>query len=103
MKNKKILGCVIVLLLNLTFQNTAHSIPTKWEKVNSSLSELLDSGWTLLGITSNRVAYRNSVSPGGLDEENFIFSLTKNGKYILCSIGNPQPPVAQVAGCRRLN
>jgi hypothetical protein len=101
--NKNILGCAGILLSILFFQSAAYSIPTKWEKVDASLSSLLDSGWTLLGITSNRVAYQNSFSPGGLDEENFIFSLTKNGKYIVCSIGNPGTPVAQKAGCRRLN
>jgi hypothetical protein len=96
-------GCISVLLLSLIYQNSAYSIPTKWEKVDASLSELLNSGWGLLGISSSRVAYRNSIGPGGLDEENFTFALVKNGKYIVCSVGSPQPPIAQSAGCRRIN
>jgi hypothetical protein len=103
MSKKIISGYIFILFLSLTHQNPAYSIPTKWEKVESSLSELLNSGWVLLGVSSSRVAYRNSIGPGGLDEENFTFSLVKNGKYIVCSVGSPQPPIAQSAGCRRIN
>jgi hypothetical protein len=93
----------IVVFSILLFQGAAYSIPTKWEKVDSSLSDLLNSGWLLQGTDYNRVAYQNSISPGGLDEENYTFSLSKNGKYIICSVGNPRTPIAQTAGCRRIN
>ena len=62
----------------LLFQGAAFSIPTKWEKVDSSLSDLLNSGWLLQGTDYHRVAYQNSISPGGLDEEKLhIFSFKK--------------------------
>jgi hypothetical protein len=93
---------VFTLALNLIFQGAAHSVPTKWEVVSASLSDLLNSGWQLTGISSNRAAYRNSISPGGFDEETYMFSLTKNGKYIICLMPNPVDPVAN-AGCRRIN
>jgi outer membrane lipoprotein-sorting protein len=92
-----------ILLSMFVFQGVAYSIPTKWEKVDSSLSDLLNSGWLLQGTDYSRVAYQNSISPGGLDEENYTFTLAKNGKYIICSVGNPRTPIAQVAGCRRIN
>jgi hypothetical protein len=98
--------CLVVLTVMfsiLLFQSAAYSIPTKWEKVDSSLSDLLNSGWLLQGTDYHRVAYQNSISPGGLDEENYTFSLSKNGKYIICSVGNPRTPIAQTAGCRRIN
>jgi hypothetical protein len=95
--------CLIVFSFSLFFQNTAYSIPTQWEKVEVSLGELLSNGWQLLGTSSNRVAYQNSFSPGGFDETTFVYSLTKNGKYITCYLSNPKPPIAQTAGCRKIN
>jgi hypothetical protein len=103
MRNKSLFFFATTLLVSLSFQGMAFSIPTKWEKVEVSLSDLLGSGWQLLGITSNRVAYRNSVGPGGLDEETFIFSLTKNGQYVVCSVDNPNPPIAQTSRCRKIS
>jgi hypothetical protein len=100
---KKITSFVVFsIALNLSLQSIAFAVPTKWERVEASLSDLLNSGWQLSGISSNRAAYRNSVSPGGFDEETYIFSLAKNGKYIICLMPNPVDPVAN-AGCRRIN
>jgi hypothetical protein len=96
-------GLTIALISILTSQNIAYSIPTRWEKIDVSLSDLLDSGWQLLGVSSNRVAYRNSISPGGLDEETYTFSLVKNGKYIVCAMTNPYSPIATSAACRKIN
>jgi hypothetical protein len=95
--------CAVIFAFSLFFQNAAYSIPTQWEKVEVSLGELLSSGWQLLGTSSNRVAYQNSFSPGGFDETTFVYSLTKNGKYITCYLSNPKPPIAQTAGCRKIN
>jgi hypothetical protein len=92
-----------ILAIILTFQGIAYSASTKWEKVDASLSELLNSGWLLQGTDYNRVAYQNSFSPGGLDEENYTFTLSKSGKYIICSVGNPRVPVAQSTRCRSIN
>jgi hypothetical protein len=101
MRNKIIVGFAVITL-NLIFQNIAYSVPSKWEKVETSLSDLLNSGWQLIGIASNRAAYQNSFSPGGFDEETYSFSLTKNGKYIICLTANPSYPVANI-GCRKIN
>jgi hypothetical protein len=93
----------IALAFGLSFQSAAHSIPTQWERVEVSLAELLNSGWQLLGTSSNRAAYQNSFSPGGFDETMFVYSLMKNGKHITCYLSDPKPPVAQIAGCRKIN
>jgi hypothetical protein len=103
MRSKIIIECTVAFAITLILQNRAYSIPTKWERIDVSFSELLDSGWQLIGTSTNRVAYRNSIGPGGLDEETYAFSLTKNGKYILCEMSNPSHPIAKNAGCRRLN
>ena len=103
MSSKILVGCAFAFMLTLTLQSKAQSVPTKWERIDISFSELLDSGWQLIGTATNRVAYRNSIGPGGLDEETYAFSLTKNGKYILCEMSNPSHPIARNAGCRRLN
>jgi hypothetical protein len=102
MRDKIVIGCSIFIALSMSFHGKAHSVPTKWERVETSLSELLNSGWQLAGVASNRAAYKNSISPGGLDETEYIFSITKNGKYMICVMSNPTPPVAP-AGCRRIN
>ncbi len=103
MRSKIFIGCTFAFMLTVILQSKAHSVPTKWERVDTSLSELLDSGWQLIGTATNRVAYRNSIGPGGLDEETYAFSLTRNGKYILCEVSNPSHPIAKNAGCRKLN
>jgi hypothetical protein len=94
---------IYVVCWAMIFPNLANSLPTKWEVVDSSLSQLLDSGWQLFSHGSNRAAFRNAISPGGFDEETFTFILTKNGKYIMCRVTNPQAPVANLSGCRKLN
>jgi hypothetical protein len=102
--NIKIFSSLTIALISvLALQNVAYSIPTRWEKIDVSLNDLLNSGWQLLGVSSNRVAYRNSVSPGGLDEETYTFSLVKNGKYIVCAMTNPYSPIATSAACRKIN
>jgi hypothetical protein len=103
MYRQLITSSIIALTLCSVFQSAAYSVPTKWEKVEISLSELLNSGWQLLGVSSNRVAFQNSFSPNGLDEQTYVFSLIKDGKYIICAMTNPSVPVAKVAGCRRIN
>jgi hypothetical protein len=103
MLSRTFIHCALTFALSFSFQNLAYAIPTKWEKVETSLSDLLNSGWLLTGISATRVAYRNSIGPGGLDEETYIFSLIKEGKYIVCSMDNPNPPIAKVSGCRRIN
>jgi hypothetical protein len=101
MRSKIIVGFIVVTL-NLISQNAAYPVPSKWEKIETSLSDLLNTGWQLIGIASNRAAYQNSFSPRGFDEETHSFSLTKNGKYIICFTANPSHPVANI-GCRKIN
>ncbi len=97
------LSCIITTVLGFSFQGVAYSKPTPWGRVESTLAELLNSGWNLMNVSSHRAAYQNSFSPGGFDETTLIFSLTKNGKYIICYMDNPKPPTAKVSGCRKIN
>jgi hypothetical protein len=95
---------IFVTLSLLIFQDVAYSIPTKWEDAQISLSGLLNSGWQISGHGTSRVA----TSPGAsgyspYDIETFSFLLIKNNKYIICFIENPKPPIANAAGCRKLN
>jgi hypothetical protein len=102
MINKIISKWTLAATLILMFQSAAYSIPSKWEKTETSLTELLNSGWQLMGMASNRVAYQNSFGPGGLNEETYSFFITKNGKYIVCIAPSPVSPVTNI-GCRKLN
>ncbi len=74
---------------------------TPWLVVNSSLGELLNSGWIIVNQSNNRVViapYTNGAS----DEVTYTYLLHKKGKYINCSIRNPSPDDASSA-CRQLN
>jgi hypothetical protein len=103
MYKKLFFSYITTIILSFSFQSTAYSNPTPWERVESTLAELLNSGWNLMDVSSHRAAYQNSFSPGGFDETTLVFSLNKNGKYIICYMDNPKPPTANTAGCRKIN
>ncbi len=103
MLSKILIKFTFAFALALTLQSKAYSIPTKWERIEISFGDLLNSGWQIIGTATNRVAYRNYISPGGLDQETYAFTLTKSGKYIICEMSNPSHPIAKNAGCRKLN
>jgi hypothetical protein len=90
------------LTLVITLPKPSHSIPTKWEDANISMSALLDSGWQITSHGFNRVA-ANSNSGNGFDEKVFTFLLTNGRKHIICLSDNPKPPIANASSCRKLN
>jgi hypothetical protein len=93
---------VFPLVSLLAFKLPAYSIPTKWEDAKISMTDLLNSGWRLTAHGTNRVA-ANSSAGNSFDQESLTFVLSKNEKYIVCFLENPKPPVANIAGCRKLN
>jgi hypothetical protein len=105
--NKKrksfILSCVITTLLMTVFQEAAKALPTDWGKVEISMTQLLNSGWQITALASNRAAVGNAGSANNYDDSNIMYLLTKNGRYITCILENPRSPVAKVAACRSLN
>jgi hypothetical protein len=72
------------IILVMTSPKPAHSEPTKWEDAKTSMSNLLDSGWQIIGHSFNRVAASNTAIGSGFDEKSFTFILTNGRKYILC-------------------
>jgi hypothetical protein len=102
MKNKIISFVISLIISLLAFQSSAYSIPTKWEDAKFSMTDLLNSGWQLTAHGTNRVA-ANSNAGNGFDQETFTFILSKSNKYVLCLLQDPKPPVANFAGCRKLN
>jgi hypothetical protein len=99
----KIISSFIFSLLSvLSFHSSAYSIPTKWGEAGVSMSELIDSGWQITAHGTNRIA-ANSNSGNGFDVRTYSFLLTKSGKYIICLVENPSPPVANAVSCRKLN
>jgi hypothetical protein len=93
---------ILVFSLMATFQKPVYSIPTSWEDAKISLSELLNNGWQMTAHGTNRIA-ANSNSGNGFDVRTYSFVLTRNGKYIICLLENPSPPIANAASCRKLN
>jgi hypothetical protein len=103
MKNKiVILLSILFVSLMLAFQPRAHAATTKWEKVDVSLTKLLDSGWSVLGHSSKRAAVGNAGAANNYDTSDFTYLLTKDGRYITCILENPRPPKSD-SGCRSLN
>jgi hypothetical protein len=93
---------IFTTLVLLTLSGIAHSVPSKWEKVDASMSELINSGWQITAHGTNRVA-ANSNTGNGFDVSTFSFLLVKNSSYILCIFDNPKPPLASSVSCRKLN
>jgi hypothetical protein len=100
----KIICCAsLVILLLLSIQNPAYSTPTRWEKIDMSLEQLLNNGWRVLNHSSNRAATAAAPGVSSSDIETYSFLLTKNDSHIICLLQNPSPPISKAAGCRRLN
>jgi hypothetical protein len=109
---------VLTLLVSLNFikcdtsnavTQATRSNKTTWDIVNSSLSDLLNNGWKLIAQSSDRAATPpvpgNSVSGSGtpaFDEQSFVYTLYKEGKYVTCTIRNPSPGNSY-SRCRLIN
>jgi hypothetical protein len=76
---------------------------TLWKSVNSSLSELLNSGWRIIAQSSHRVATVTTNGVGAIDQRTFVFTLSKNDKYITCFVTNPQVNEGGNSNCRLMN
>jgi hypothetical protein len=101
--------CTIVAVLvecsnQRAIAQTQLSYKTIWKPVNSSMSDLLNSGWKMISQGSDRAA--TSSIPGssipGFDEQTFTYSLYKDGKYITCIIVDPRPDKTS-SRCRMVN
>jgi hypothetical protein len=75
---------------------------TPWAVVNNSLAELLDSGWKVVSQSTFRVAMPRTGGIGFIDDTSFVYTVSKNGKYITCILTNPTPNNGN-SGCRLLN
>jgi hypothetical protein len=104
MTNIKIVLVLFFIIISiLTFQGVAYSEPTKWEDAETSLSQLLNSGWKVSAHSSSHAVTASAPGVTSFDAITFTYLLVKNDKYITCLIVNPRPPVARSASCRRLN
>jgi hypothetical protein len=97
----------LVSLISIGFALTvglckpAYSVPTTWANVDSSMAQLLNSGWKIVSQAVYRVVV---IAPNNnADDTTFTYTLYKDGKYITCLLDDPKPPIANKSGCRRLN
>jgi hypothetical protein len=95
-----IVSTIWIMTCNIAMAQSPAS-RTPWKVVSQSLGELLDSGWKIISHSSNRVVIA-PYTTGASDEEAYSYILYKNGKYISCSIRNPQPDNSY-SRCRQLN
>jgi hypothetical protein len=93
---------IFTISIWLTLPSAAYSVPSKWEKVDASMNELINSGWQITAHGTNRIA-ANSNAGNSFDVSTFSFLLVKNNSYVICIFDNPKPPLANSVSCRKLN
>jgi hypothetical protein len=86
---------------------------TSWSFVDKSLSELLDDGWKLTNQSVSWAAVPSSsgrdstgvgtITTDGFSSRMFTFMLSKNNKYIICIIQDPDLAQGTYSMCRSLN
>ncbi len=89
----------------------ANSEQTVWKPVDRSLAELLNDGWQLIQQSSTRAVTPYVFAPRmsaatdiqGTDTSGFVFTLKKDGKYIVCIIRDPKPTEPSYSRCRAIN
>jgi hypothetical protein len=105
---KRITSTIVLIIFSIiSIENVALAVspvdkPTRWDPVNMTLTELLNSGWQVSAHGTSRAATSSSPGVNGYDETQFTFLLIKSGKYIICFINDPRPSAA-ISSCRRLN
>lgn len=103
MKNRLIVLIPVLIVSSiLFFQTSAYATQTKWERVETSMEQLLNSGWKISGHSSNRAAVGNAGAANNYDESIYTYLLTKDNHYITCAVIAPRPPSVD-ARCRSLN
>ena len=103
MSLKSTFSIVFSFIVVMTSPKSVHSLPTKWEDANISMTDLLNSGWQVTGHGISRVAASQSAISSGFDERLFTFMLTNGRKHVICISANPKPPIASASDCRKLN
>jgi hypothetical protein len=97
----------VVNISNIGSQNVMAQNPTTklspWKVVDSSLADLLNSGWHLVGQSSHRAATSTTGGVGAIDDTTYVYTLTKNGKYVTCLLTNPKADIGVYSGCRLIN
>jgi hypothetical protein len=88
--------------ISVSAQENSNYLPTDWGGVNSSMTDLLNSGWQIITQSSYRSILINPNSSIRMDEAKYVYTLHKNGKYITCIIQNPKINNS-LSGCRSLN
>jgi hypothetical protein len=78
-------------------------VSTKWGTTDASLTRLLNSGWQISGHSFSHAVTAPAPGVGGSNERSFTFMLTKDSKYMICIVSNPNPPTANRSVCRSLN
>lgn len=95
---------ILAAALLMTPAATAQGLGTDWTAMPEKMSDLLNSGWTIVSHTNyeTEMFERNDVV--------YSFVLTRNGKYAICSLynpgvtnTNPKKGVVAASVCRALN
>jgi hypothetical protein len=76
---------------------------SSWNVVDSSLSDLLNSGWKLVSQSSHRVATVTTNGVGAIEETTYVYTLSKGSKYITCFLNSPVANKGAYSGCRSIN
>lgn len=101
----------IIFGISVSEKAAASDDPTMWEGVNKSMSAFLNEGWIVVSSSESlgwhTATWENSTigvvaaSPE-INARYYNFVLGKQGKYVFCSLSNPQRGDAR-SSCRKLN
>jgi hypothetical protein len=86
-------------------EQTRTLYPTNWKVVNTSFTELLNDGWNIIGRSSTHVVTTTPSGAIGREDNKYVYTLSKRGKFITCFLENPKTDVriGATSGCRLLN
>jgi hypothetical protein len=76
---------------------------TSWRATNDSLTDLLDDGWKIISGNAYRMALATTGGVGAFDDTTFVYTLSKQSKYITCFMKDPTVKDGASSGCRLLN
>lgn len=76
---------------------------TSWKVTNDSLTDLLDDGWKIISSNTYRMALATTNGVGAFDDTTFVYTLSKQSKYITCFLHDPTVREGASSGCRFIN
>jgi hypothetical protein len=98
------LGLIVVLSqAALGESGNPRASETQWQGISTSLTNLLDDGWKVVGQSSHRAVTITRGDVEAVDSTTIVYTLSKDGKYVTCLLNDPRVNSLTYSACRTLN